>query len=111
MQIDIEELQFECIIGLLELERINPQRVILTCKIDYIYTKNSFINYADIAQDITSYMKSEKFELIEDALEFLSNRLKKSYPDIQSLYLKIAKPDILENAVVAVSQRYNYSQT
>jgi dihydroneopterin aldolase len=111
MQIHIEDLRFECIIGLLDFERLKAQSVVVTCKIDYLYTKDNFINYAEVTQDIITHMQNEKFELIESALEYLSNLLKKNNPDILSLYIKIAKPDILDNAIVAVSQEYNFSQT
>jgi len=111
MQIHIEELTFECIIGLLDFERITPQKVIITCKIDYTYKENSFINYAEVSQSIVSQMKNQKFELIETALEYLSKHLSLHYPDIEALYLKISKPNILDNAIVSVSEHYNFSKT
>ena len=111
MQIHIEKLSFECIIGLLDFERISPQRVIVTCKIDYTYEKNSFINYAEVSQSITSEMKNQKFELIESALEYLSKYLSQHFPQIKTLYLKISKPNILDNAVVSVSEEYIFSKT
>jgi dihydroneopterin aldolase len=111
MQIHIEELTFECIIGLLDFERVTPQKIIVTCKINYTYKTDSFINYAEVSQSIASEMKNEKFELIESALEYLSKYLSLHYPDIETLYLKITKPDILDNAIVSVSEKYNYSKT
>ncbi len=108
MQIHIEELTFECIIGLLDFERFTPQKVIVTCKIDYVYKENSFINYAEVSQSIVSQMKNQKFELIETALEYLSKYLAQHYPNINTLFLKITKPDILDNALVSVSERYNF---
>ncbi|MEA1920875.1 MAG: dihydroneopterin aldolase [Campylobacterota bacterium] len=110
MQIHIDDLSFECIIGLLDFERVKPQRVILTCKIEYSYQESQFINYADVADSMTSHMKNEKFELLESALEFLSEQLLASYPKIELLYLKIAKPDILANATVALSEHYHVNK-
>ncbi|MEA3521553.1 MAG: dihydroneopterin aldolase [Campylobacterota bacterium] len=111
MQIHIEELDFKCIVGLLDFERVTLQRVRVTCKLDYTYKKNTFINYAEVAQSITAQMKKEKFELLESALEHLSQYLKYHYPQIEKLYIKITKPDILDNAVVSVSEIYNYPKT
>ena len=108
MKIYIEDLRFECIIGLLDFERNNAQSVILTCKIDYNYTKKDFINYADVVEDIKNCMIEKKFKLLETAIEELSKILKESYPNIQKLYIKITKPDILTDAVVGVSQKYEY---
>ncbi len=108
MRIYIEELGFECIIGLLDFERVQAQRVRVTCKIDYTYKESSFIDYAEVAQSIISQMQKKKFELLESALEHLSKYLSRTYPDIEVLYLKISKPDILDNAVVSVAQEYNF---
>jgi len=109
MTIHIDDLGFECIIGLLDFERLTPQRVIVTCKIEYPYADNSFINYADVVQSIISEMQKQKFELLERALEHLAAYLKKHYDTICSLYLKISKPDILADATVGLSNTYTYS--
>jgi dihydroneopterin aldolase len=111
MTIHIDDLHFECIIGLLDFERLTPQRVIVTCRIEYTYQENRFINYADVAQSITSQMQEKKFELLESALEYLCVYLKEHYHNIDTLYLKISKPDILNNASVGLSHFYTCSQT
>ena len=109
MTIHIDDLGFECIIGLLDFERLTPQRVIVTCKIEYPYADNSFINYADVAQSIRLQMQQQKFELLESALDYLALYIKEHYDAISTLYLKISKPDILENASVGLSHTYTYS--
>ena len=106
MTIHIQKLKFTCIVGLLDFERIKEQEVIVTCKIDYDYKEDDFINYADVTDSIISMMREQKFELLESALEFISDKLLSSYPTINLLYIKIIKPDILENATVGVSQEY-----
>jgi 7,8-dihydroneopterin aldolase/epimerase/oxygenase len=109
MTIHIDDLRFDCIIGLLDFERITAQALVITCKIDYTYRENDFINYADVTQSIISQMQEKKFDLLENALEHLSIYLKEHYPNIESLYLKISKPDILDNATVGLSSFYNYA--
>ena len=52
MKILIENLTFFAIIGILENERITPQQVIVDCIIDYSYSKNNFINYAEVSTTI-----------------------------------------------------------
>ena len=108
MTIHIEALTFEAIIGMLDFEREHTQTVVVTCTIEYDYTPETFINYALVSQAIERIMKEERFELLEVALTHLEKELKKFYPQMQSLYLKITKPDILPNATVGLSSSWKY---
>lgn len=107
MTIFIEDLKFQCILGILDFERIQEQDVIFQVAIIYDY-KDEFINYADIVQHIKNSMKINKFLLIEDALSNLSLSLKKKFPDIKTLNLKIIKPSILPDCKVSVANQYNF---
>ncbi len=102
MTIHINDLKFECIIGLLDFERITPQEVIINLELEYSYT-DIFINYADVASLIQDNLLEKKYELIETALNELFNLLAKAYPLIKKLHIKITKPDILPNCRVSVS--------
>lgn len=102
MKIHIEQLTFDCIIGLLDHERLTPQRVIVDLELTYDYTDH-FINYADLTQLIQTCLSDEKFELLEEALNELFNRISKSYPSTKTLDVKLSKPDILPNCRVCVS--------
>ena len=108
MTIHIEDLSFDVIIGLLDYERDKPQRVILNVTATYTYTKNNFIDYADIVLLMQDKLKKERYELLEDALLGLKEILSISYPQIQSLSIKIAKPDILPLCSVALSETWNF---
>ena len=108
MTIYVEDLEFQAILGILDFERITPQDIIVNLKIDYNYT-DSFINYADVSSLIKSHMIEEKFLLIEDALSSISKKLKKEFPLIDTLYLKITKPSILLDARVSVSNFYTFN--
>ncbi|MFZ3052906.1 MAG: dihydroneopterin aldolase [Sulfuricurvum sp.] len=104
MKILIENLEFETILGILESERLTPQKISIVCTIDYAYTQNEFINYAEVAKLIENTMIKEKFFLIEEALEFITQTLKNTFPLIGKLTLCIRKPDILSNCTVGVEQ-------
>ena len=108
MIIHIESLTFDAIIGLLDSEREYTQRVIIDLEATYDYTVGDFIDYADLALLIEEKVKQAHYALLEDALIQLETLILSSYPQITSLYLKIAKPDILSNCTVALSQRWNY---
>jgi len=107
LKIHIDDLKFQCIIGILDFERKKAQDVILNLTIDYEY-KDKFINYADVANLLKSTMYEQEFLLIEDALSQLSTTLKKEFPRINTLYLKITKPSILPDCKVSVSNTYNF---
>lgn len=108
MTIHIEDLRFECIIGILDFEREKEQDLLVNLTIDYTY-ENEFINYADVAAFIKIHTKKSKFLLLEDALSSLSAKLKEKFPLINTLYLKITKPSILPDAKVSVSNKYHFN--
>ncbi len=107
MTIHIEGLRFKCIIGLLEVERHNPQDVIIDLELDYDYT-DTFINYADLASLIESQLQEKKYELLETALNELFSLIISAHPSTKRLFIKISKPDILPNCRVSVSKVKNY---
>lgn len=106
MQILIENLSFEAIIGILDFERTTPQKVVINCTIDYEFQKEHFINYAEVATHIESSIKKEKFLLLEDAILSLKSTLKEIFPLISTLSLKISKPDILQNCEVSLQEKF-----
>ena len=108
MTIYIEDLKFQCIIGILDFERVKPQDVILNIKINYDYT-DTFINYAEVSDLIQKEMIKNKFSLIEDALSYLSKNLKEKFQLINTLDLKITKPSILPNCRVSVGDFYSFN--
>lgn len=108
MTIHIENLKFQCIIGILDFERVQEQNITINLTLDYRYEKE-FINYAEVVELIKTDTKKSEFLLIEDALTSLSNKLKEKFPLINMLNLKITKPSILPDAKVSVSNIYNFN--
>lgn len=107
MTIEIKDLEFETIIGILDFERTTKQKVRVNCSIEYTY-EHDFLNYALIAEHIESEMIDHKFELIEEALLSLKCSLKEEFQLISTLFLKISKPDILANCEVSLSETFKY---
>ena len=102
MTIYIEDLTFKCIIGILDFERQEKQRVIVNLSFDYEFKNGSFIDYAEVCEFVKKTMKDQKFELLEDAVKTLAKLLNQNYC-IEKLKLKISKPDILKDCVVSLS--------
>lgn len=105
MTIHVEDLKFQCIIGILDFERVTPQDVIINITIDYNY-ENNFLNYAEIVQLIKEIMIKSEFFLIEEALDNLNLKLIKEFSSIKSMLIKITKPSILPDCIVSVSNNY-----
>ena len=100
----IEALETEAIIGILDFERTRMQKIVVDCTIIYERTGDMFINYAEVADLIELMLIDGKYELIEDALTEIIIAIKKSYPEIKSVKLKLCKPDILANCSVCVEK-------
>jgi len=102
MKIEINNLEFKCIIGILNFERAKKQKVIINVSFEYNFKDNAFIDYQEVANLIKKIMKQEKFQLLEDAIKNIENLLYQTY-DIKNLNLKISKPNILKNCIVSLS--------
>lgn len=101
MKIEISNLTFKCIIGILDFERIKKQKVVINLSFEYNFSNDDFINYATVAELVEKTMKKEKFLLLEDAILHLKTLLNNSY-NISNLKIKISKPNILKNCVVSL---------
>ncbi len=108
MTIHIEDLTFDVIIGLLDFERERPQRVIINLQASYDYSDDQFIDYADMVLLIQNELKEKRYELLENALLGLKDVLSTAYPQLQTLSLKISKPDILPQCTVSLSKTWNF---
>lgn len=108
MTIHIEDLTFDVIIGLLDFERDKPQRVIINLEASYDYSDDQFIDYADIVLLVKDKLKVERYTLLENALLGIKEILHTTYPHIETLSIKISKPDIITECTVSLSKTWNY---
>ena len=108
MTIHIESLTFDAIIGLLDFERERPQQVVINLEASYSYQNKHFIDYADLSERIVRQVQQSRYTLLEEALLSLEKMITSSYPQIQTLRLKISKPDIIDNCRVALSCKWHY---
>lgn len=96
IKILIENLEFETIIGLLDFERITPQKV----RIDIKLGGDDFMDYAEICRDLELIFNREKFEKVEDSLKFCAKFFGEKFQNLNYFYMKILKIDIIKNADV-----------
>ncbi len=110
MDIHIEALRFETIIGLLPFERETPQAVVVDLVASYDYYDGTFLNYAEMVTLIQEHLHLKQYALLEDALLGLKATLISHFPTIERLTIKIAKPDILPQCTVALSQSWDFRE-
>jgi len=110
LQIFIKNLLFEAVLGILEFERKTPQKISVDIKIRYTYKKDIFINYAQIADFVIYTIKKGEFFLLEEALEFTVQKLKVKFPQIETIKIKISKPNILKNCIVGAKIKKNFKK-
>lgn len=103
IKVNINNLTFDAIIGILPFERTQEQQVVVNCSFKYHFKNNQFIDYSCVANEIKTLMQEKKFELLEDAIFYIKKHLKHLY-NMKKLKLCIAKPTILDDCVVEVCQ-------
>ncbi|WQR95992.1 dihydroneopterin aldolase [Helicobacter pylori] len=107
--VHIHNLVFETILGILEFERLKPQKI--SVNVDLFYTElpnKAYLDYMEIQELIQKMMREKQYLLIEDALKDLSHVLKTHYSEISELYLKISKLEISPNSQVGASVKIYY---
>lgn len=102
MKVHIENLKFEAILGILPFERANEQLIVVDVSFEYEYSKDEYVDYASVCECVKTIIKQEKFHLIEEAIIKIEDKLNSIY-EIDNLFVKISKPDILPDCVVGVS--------
>ncbi|MCQ2730065.1 dihydroneopterin aldolase [Helicobacter pylori] len=107
--VHIHNLVFETILGILEFERLKPQKI--SVDLDLFYTQlpnKAYLDYMEIQELIQKMMQEKQYLLIEDALKDLSHVLKTRYSAISELHLKISKLEISPNSQVGASVKIRY---
>ncbi|WQT66665.1 FolB domain-containing protein [Helicobacter pylori] len=107
--VHIHHLVFETILGILEFERLKPQKI--SVDLDLFYTElpnKAYLDYMEIQEIIQNTMREKQYLLIEDAIKDLSQILKTRYKEISELFLKISKLEISPNSQVGASVKICY---
>jgi len=97
----IEDLTLNVIIGILESERKNRQKIILNATIEYEKNKY-FLDYTQVVEAIANLLEYKMYETLEDALEGICKTLKLDFSEIKSIKMSISKPEIYKNCLVGV---------
>ena len=105
----IEQLQTQAVIGVYDFEKVSPQPLIFDIEmgVDLVKAMNSdnlddTVDYAAVSQHIRDWLETHQFELLEAMLESLIASLWASFPAIQTLDVKVSKPQAVADAVVGL---------
>jgi len=106
MIIEISNLKVEAVIGILPFERVEPQLIVVDFKAEYKYKEGDFIDYSKIVTLISDLLIQERFGLLEDALLRIKDEIFNRFLPLESIELRLKKPNILPNCEVAISSKY-----
>ncbi|MDA3058167.1 dihydroneopterin aldolase [Campylobacter sp. VBCF_05 NA6] len=104
IQVLIEDLKFDAIVGILDFEREKKQEILVSAK----FSADEFIDYAKACEFIKFSFEREKFLLVEDALNFFAKSFKTQYKSLNYFYMKIYKTQILADAKVGAQIEINF---
>ena len=100
----VDNLEFDTIIGLLDFERVNSQKICVSMEFEAC----EFVDYAAVCGITQREFNENKFYKIEDALEYFAIKFKAIYPSLTKFYMKISKIEIVPNAIVGAKILKNY---
>lgn len=108
--VGLNNLSIHTIVGLLPLERIQPQEILLNIQMTIDFRrcnqngKESLeysVDYASIAIDFTEWIQEAKFELIESIALLGCQRILQEYPQVTACTVEVHKPEAIEDAQTA----------
>ncbi|PZT48560.1 hypothetical protein B6S12_03295 [Helicobacter valdiviensis] len=103
-EISLEDLELEVIIGILENERKNKQKIKINAKFFY-QKEGEFLDYR-LLRDFIKNAFCQQFLLLEDALEYFYEKLPQNFPQIQQFSMCICKLEIFEDCRVCMKISY-----
>ena len=97
--------RIDCMIGVYEHERTQPQPIIMDIELDYDFGDASrsdsvtdTVDYDQVAQGVAALAGRRKFRLIETMGEATAAMLLAAHPSVQAVRLEIRKPRAVPNA-------------
>ena len=99
--INIKDLTLEVIIGVLEEERKNRQKIIINATIEYDMDEH-FLDYTQAVEAIINLLEYKMYDTLENALDGICKALKLDFPEIKSIKMSISKPAVYKNCLIGV---------
>lgn len=104
----LKSLQVDCIVGIYEHERQQPQRVVLDIDLDYDFAAATgsdaiadALDYDRVAREVTELLHRRAFQLIETMAEETAAMLLAQLAQVRQVRLDIRKPSAVPTAACA----------
>lgn len=98
------KMHFKCIIGILDFERVEKQKLIVKVKAK----ASGFLDYTKLSKFIKKSYKKGKFYTVEESLEFINLNAKQKFPNLEYIRINSFKPKILKKTKVGVGFKKFY---
>ena len=108
--VGVRKLKVHTIVGLLPHERIQKQDIFVSiemridfrrCNLEGVEELSHSVDYAAVAEDITTWIQAREFELLESIALLGTERILTQYPAVSSCTIEIEKPAAIEMATGA----------
>jgi 7,8-dihydroneopterin aldolase/epimerase/oxygenase len=103
--IALDRLPISCIVGILGYERVTEQEIFLDVRLGLDATDaiagedvDATVDYAALADDLTEFVKSEKFLLIETMAARCGQRILARHARVESVEITVNKPQAVPRA-------------
>lgn len=97
--------RIDCIVGIYEHERQQPQPIIMDIEFDYDFEKatrsdqvGGAVDYDRVAEGVNALVRRRNFHLIETMAEETAAMLLAEHPSLQTVRLEVRKPDAVPSA-------------
>jgi dihydroneopterin aldolase len=105
----IQSLKTQAVIGVYDFEKVEAQPLIfdLEMGLDLLQAMQSddledTVDYAKVCDHIDHWLENHQFELLEAMLEALIKSLWQEFAAIQTLKVRVQKPNAVKNATVGL---------
>ena len=116
--VGVRRLKIHTIVGLLPHERVQKQDIFVSiemtvdfsaCYNNGIEDLNHSVDYATVAEDITTWIQTMEFELLESIALLGTKRILTLYPSVSACTLEIEKPAAIETTALGCDGHKNVS--
>lgn len=101
----LDRLPIPCIVGILPRERLDEQEILLDVRLELDVTEavereeiDATVDYAALADDLTEFVISEKFLLIETMAARCARRILEGHPRVRKASITVNKPQAVPRA-------------
>ena len=101
--ISLKDFIIHTIIGILDFERKNKQKIIID--IDIVYKNIEILDYSILHDLILKIFNENQFYYLEDAINHIENEIISNFKYLINVDITIKKPDIFSDCIAVVHKK------